>query len=216
MESRRLFHQVKRLLILAGPFLTWLSLAFWFYPWAHAEEAPAPPPDIVQFYRGYNFVAAFTTFVEQAALQGARLRDVPQPDMSSPRMKEVREQLSRLDAKILRSDPGIKAPGFKGAETFPHGFLRITAARCGPSEIVLQTTVQRIAPAAHAALIAAYEKAAPRHQTDEEIAGLLNTVQGKSLPKVEIHKWMLTDGVWKKQEADVVLLEGGGEFIGNC
>lgn len=205
-----------RPLILRASLLVWLCVAISFCADVRAEEAPNLPPGIAHYYADYNFVAAFTTFDERVALQGGRVLERPAPDLNSPRAKEIRGRLGRLDARILRSDPGIVAPGFKSNGTLPHGFFQITAARCGPSEIVLQATIQRIDPATQTRLIAAYEKAAPKFPTDEEVAGLLKPVQGESKPRIEIHKWMLTDGVWMKHEADMVLLEGSSELIGKC
>jgi hypothetical protein len=196
--------------------LAWLCLATSSCAGAHTTEALHLPPGIVQYYGDHNVVAAFSTALERASLAGGRLRDAPPPDLNSPRVKEIRQRLSRLTARILRSDPGTVAHGIKSEGAFPNGFLRITAARCGTNEILLQAAIQRIGLATQAKLIAAYEKAAPKDPTDEEIAGLLKTVQGESKPQVELHKWILTDGVWMKQEADMVLLEGSSQFIGSC
>lgn len=196
--------------------LAWLCLATLSWAGAQAGEALRLPLGIAQYYGDYNVVAAFTTFDERVALQGVRLLDRPAPDLNSPRAKEIRGRLGRLDARILRSDPGIVAHGINTAAAFPRGFLQITAARCGPNDIVLKAMVQRIDPAAQARLIAAYEEAAPKSPTDEEIAGLLKTVQGESKPQVELHRWALTNGVWMKHEADVVLLDGNNQFMGNC
>lgn len=196
--------------------LAWLCSALSACVNTQATEALYLPPGVVQYYTDYNVVGAFTTFDERVALQGGRVLERPAPDLNTPRVKEIRGRLNRLDARILQSDPGIVAPGFKSKGALPHGFLQVTAARCGPNEIVLKAMVQRIDPAAQARLIAAYEEAAPKSPTDEEIAGLLKTVQGETRRQIEIHKWVLTDGVWMKHEADVVLLEGNNPFIGNC
>jgi hypothetical protein len=183
---------------------------------AQSTEALRLPPGIVQYYGDANFVAAFMTVDERVALRGARRGDAPPPNMNSPRMKEIRERLSRLHARILRSDQGIVAHGINTEGAFPHGLLRITAARCGPNEILLQATIRRLDPATHARLIAAYEETTPKSPTDEEIARRLNTIQGESKLQVELHRWMLTDGVWMKQEVDLMLLEGSPAFISNC
>jgi hypothetical protein len=196
--------------------LAWLCLTTSSFASTPAPEALRLPQSIAHYYADYNFVAAFTTFDERVALQRGRLLGRPAPDLNSPRLQEIQVRLHRLDARILRSDPGIVAPGFKSKGTFPHGFFQITAARCGPNEIVLKAMVQRIEPATQAKLIAAYEEAALKDSTDEAIAGLLRTVQGKSKSQIELHKWTLADGVWLKHEADVVLLEGSGEFVTNC
>ena len=183
---------------------------------AQSTDALHLPPGIVQYYGDANVVAAFTTVDERVAFRGVRRRDAPPPDLNSPRVKEIRGRLSRLQARILRSDPGIVAHEINTEGAFPHGLLRITAARCGPNEILLQTTIRRLDLATHARLIAAYEETTPKSPTDEEIADLLNTVQGESKSQVELHRWMLTDGVWMKQEVDLMLLEGSPAFISNC
>lgn len=203
-------------LIGSAMLIAWLCSALSACAGTQPTEALHLPPGIVQYYGDYNGVAAFTTFDERVALQGGRLLDRPAPDLNSPRMKEIRGRLGRLDARILRSDPGIVAPGFKSKGALPHGFLQVTAARCRPDEIVIRAVVQRIDPAAQATLIAAYEEAAPKSPTDEAVAGLLKTIQGESKPQVELHRWTFTDGVWMKPEVDVVPLEGSSEFIGNC
>lgn len=219
--------------------IAWLCSALSACAGTQPTEALYLPPGIVQYYGDYNAVASFSTTPERAALTH-HLSDAPlPPELRSPRLAEVRQRLGRINARILRLDPGIVTPAAKSTPSFvrpgncpdcplapvptpnteavfPHGFLRITAARCGSTDIVLHATIQRIDPATQTKLIAAYEEAAPKDSTDEAIARLLKTVQGESKPQVELHKWTLADGVWMKQEADIVLLEGSSQFIGSC
>lgn len=109
------------------------------------------------------------------------------------------------------------APGIKTEGAFPHGFLRITAIRRCPNDIVLKAMVQRIDPATQSKLIAAYEEAAPKSPTDEEIAGLPKDPTGRNpAPGRTSHVDTRTDNLWMKHEADVALLEGSSEFIGHC
>jgi hypothetical protein len=219
--------------------LAWLCSALSACAGTQPTEALYLPPGIVQYYGDYNVVATFSTTPERAALT-RHLSDAPlPPELRSPRLAKVRQRLGRINARILRQDPGIVTPAAKSTPSFvrpgncpdcplapvptpnteavfPHGFLRITAARCGPGEIVLKAVVQSIDRATQTRLIAAYEEAAPKSPTDEEIVGLLKIVKGESKTQVELHRWTLTDGIWMKHEADVVLLEGGSQFIGTC
>lgn len=197
-------------------FIVYLSLAVLSCATVHAGAGGQLPPEITRFYADYNFVAAFTTFEEGVALQGGRVVDAPPPDMNSPRMKEVQRRLNRLNARIVRSDPAIVVPLIKTAGTIPRGFLRITASRCGPNEMALRVTIQEIALPTRTKLIAAYEEAAPNVPSNEEIASLLAGMQDRSHLQIELHRWILTDEGWMKEEADVALVEESSPFIGNC
>ena len=217
--------------------IAWLCSALSACAGTQPTEALYLPPGIVQYYGDYNAVASFSTTPERAALT-RHLSDAPlPPELRSPRLAKVRQRLGRINARILRQDSGIVVPRSTSSREFvkpcptcdwlmvptaapdavvPHGFLQITAARCGHGEIVLKTVVRSIDRAMQAKLIAAYEEAAPKSPTDEEVAGLLKIVKGESKTQIELHKWTLTDGVWMKHEADVVPLEGGSQFIGTC
>ena len=127
-------------------FIVYLSLAVSYCDPVYAGTGEQLPPDIARFYADYNFVAAFTTFEEEVALRGGRVVDALPPDMDSRRMKKVQKRLNRLNARILRSDPAIVVPSIKTAGTIPRGFLRITASRCSPNEMVLRVMIQEIAP----------------------------------------------------------------------
>jgi hypothetical protein len=167
--------------------------------------ATGVPPELTAYYRDHNFVCAFSTVAERRlAARGAPADD---------RMRRVAAALARMERRVLDLDPGIvvAAPGGPGgagrgaadtAAVLRADLVRLTAFEMDEAagEAWVHLEVLRLAPPAQVLFIQRFTELAPGEE-QPDVDDLLAAAGQPLVRSEEIHRWVLTDGGWRRERA---------------
>lgn len=175
------------------------------------QENRLIPEDILEFYRNYNFVCAFTTRSERMRLVSCLEDGVLPKEFESQRYQEVLSRMKRLIAQVLIIDPEMVMPRGVGKdlqkvvfrqELFEvHSYRRI---KDGAGVDVLTYSMQ---PETALRYIQEYENNqgdTSKLPTEDEI---LNEARSLIEQRRETHNWSYINGRWMKTFANYIFLK---------
>lgn len=166
-------------------------------PETRAAE-PQLPAEMLEHYRDYNFVNAFSTLNER------RLVAQRQVEPSDPRLARVVRAMKRLSARVDQIDPGILAlsPRRLPETTDRADLLRVTSLDLdtsrGEAWVYLETLA--LDPPANITLVSSFDTlaSADREPSVDELVART----GRSLVRTfEIHHWRRVGGAWRRDAA---------------
>jgi hypothetical protein len=158
-----------------------------------AEELGDRYADVVGFYRDRNFVHAFSTAQERAAIGRPGGNG---PKSTDPRLAEVQAALTRLKGRVEQPDARMVKDIRRDLPNV-HLLWRVVDLKPLSDGLRVEVEVFQLLPKDVAHYVSRYSpestSAAPefgRHR----------------LARKEIHTWRQVEGFWTKEYADIVLL----------
>jgi hypothetical protein len=173
-----------------------------------ALAAPAAPPDapreIVDHYRDYNFVNAFSTARERQTIA-----DDPRPPKDR-RLAGVARILDRLASAVDEVDPGILLEmGRRRHESeFRSDLVRVSSFRLDEEkgEAWVHLEVTALDEGVVGMLVAQYDRLTRQGRSipdaDDLLAATPRAMRGVTR---EVHRWTRVDGVWRRDAAVYLL-----------
>ncbi|MGH7261117.1 MAG: hypothetical protein ACREI9_10605 [Nitrospiraceae bacterium] len=143
--------------------------------------------------------------------------EIPSQLKPDSRLGKIRRAMYVLEQRVLRVDPRISgSPDLPADLARGSGLAKIHKARCGKETIVLDVSVYSLDPPIVEKLIADFGAGKRKIVPSPEELSQIDRVELADgsyahvirIPQKQIHKWILIDGQWFKQEANLVLLQG--------
>lgn len=167
---------------------------------ASAQSKPVPP-EVEQYIRANNFVAAFSTPEELHALSRYDDPEDVKQETGSERLGEVFARVRQVEALEIEVDPKMLMPKRPEREkSIPGRILQVKKVHAlGSDRMFVEVLAHRLEREAVTQLIAAYEES----DTPPEIEEALSRVATER----EVQEWVRVDGSWRKKEASLLYLD---------
>ncbi|UCH21717.1 MAG: hypothetical protein JSU83_00125 [Deltaproteobacteria bacterium] len=173
----------------------------------HASAKDQLPLQITEFYDDFNFVSAFSTPEERAALQYlSRLAPDKRPHKKlTDRLKRVQEIAQKIEKNIWQADPGISLRTQLPEKIQPAKLVAIRKFHLKKDRVSVWVNIFHIHLQLNTILVSEYEKNSGRNNSPS-IQEQLERVQTE-MPQTEIHHWLKINGRWLLDAARILLLE---------
>jgi len=179
-------------------FVTTLGwMVFGLYP-------SSSPPEIVEFYEDYNFVASFSTPSERDTLIDCFSQEVLPEDIRSDRMNRVFGLMKKLYSRIARIDPKMVmrvGPRTRYIKYFFHSeLLDIKKIDLSGKKAVVEILAYTVEPEFVNRYIQLYEANGEQEEKVPPDEDRIESAKSHIIPKTEFHIWLFQDGNWMKAE----------------
>jgi hypothetical protein len=189
-------------LFLIVPALAWLAQA-------EDQSKPGPvPQQISRYYEDYSFVSSFSTPQERTILAGYLTTPGRSYQSKDGRLEKVLRLMKNLEARVTNIDPKMVInPSHKLVLVDYEGIVEVNRVDVCGDRAAADVTILGLKPEANLWLIAQYEKSAgdPTRIPSPRLG--LERAKGSTFRQAETHTWIKTDGEWKKNEVNIVLLK---------
>lgn len=172
------------------------------------------PMQISKFYSDYNFVSLFSSESERKLILTADLsgRDIPDK-FKSERIERIRNLINRLKIQVMQTDPEIVYPRDSSNQYKHHSeLIKIDTVQRNNNELVIKLFAYDIDPRINKMLISQYDNNKYKDEKEKLHSEEESIQLSNSNPRIQIHTWILTDGMWMKKDFDVLLLEDRNEI----
>ncbi len=181
--------------------------------WTDSEEKATNnstiPSQIAEYYRDHNFVASFSSESERGLLVYLSHTGLPAP-FKSERLGRIYKLINKLDAQLMRIDPGMVIWPKMDQHPVRPELIRICDVQRDNDEIAVEVLVYMMDTETNFKLVSLYDESGGDEEnipSQEQRIQMAQMGMSASAPRKGIHKWMLTDGSWMKTEADIWLLD---------
>ncbi len=186
-----------------------------FYGWgiilSGEQENRLIPEDILEFYRNYNYVCAFTTPSERMRMAACLDDGVLPAEMDSRRYHEIFSRMKRVIAQVLIIDPEMVLPHGVGKNlqkvVFRQELFEVRAFRRNNGEAGIDVFAYALEPEMALRYISEFEDNQGDSSKITTEAEILQEARSRIVQRRETHNWNYRNGRWMKSFSSYVFLK---------
>lgn len=167
------------------------------------------PPQIYKYYKDYNFVSSFSSESERSLLTSFLSSKELPAHLKSERLRKIYKLMKNLKMQVMRIDPQIVVPLIPplNQNIIQPELIKINGVQRHDNEARIEVLVYAIDQGTNLKLISVYDTYGGNERKIPSEEQRIQMSISKFAPRKEIHKWILINGKWLKQEANTLLLK---------
>jgi len=201
---------MRRLLMIGLSLAFIIPISSWPDHNKKTSEKKEIPLQISEFYKDCNFISSFSSRDEREELIAYLSKKELPKEHKSERLEKVFQLMQNVKSKIMISDPGMIIQTMPSSEQiFRSALTEVRKIQKGDQETAVEVLVCALAPEENFRYISQYDENRGDERKIPSEEERIESAKSKLrfAPVIEIHKWLLIDGRWMKQDANVLLLK---------
>lgn len=197
----------KRILIALFSAL-FISVFGWALGGREISRRTGIPQEISEFYKDYNFVSSFSSCSEREELLSNLAQKRRPREFKSDRLEQVFHRMKKLMGRVLEYDSKMdypKRPG--GFYIFRSELIELKNFSRNEKDAEVKVSVYLLKPEVILRFISQYEVHGGDVEKIPSIEQRIRAADSGSAPRIEVHKWTLTNGEWKKKGFNLIFIK---------
>lgn len=197
----------KRILIVLFSAL-FMAVLGWVLGGREIFQRTGIPQEISEFYEDYNFVSSFSSCSERKELLSYFAQKRSSREFKSDRLEQVFHRMKKLMGRVLEVDSKMVYPEKPGGfYIFRSELIEVKNFSRNDKEAEVKVSIYLLGPEVILRFISQYEVQGGDEEKIPSIEQRIRAADSGSAPRIEVHKWILTNGGWKKKGFNLIFIK---------